>query len=773
MASGVNELFKIETAAYIKAMEQVRQQVNAVKDAMNELKGVVENLNIVKYLSEIGGYSIQMALEVSAAINQIKLTMEESTQAFLKWGEIISLISQAVINEIQQFAEKLQEVVEIFITCIQSCIRGVQELDLLVASLTILNSIVQDSITVLNILQSAVDEIKEKIYLLVEVLKSLVVVDFSPMVKGLMSFLCGVPACLSVVIEKLEYFLNNILIPLSKLGCPEKIISFFNCLNSKLKETTSGVDVFKDPIKWLTDKFFDYISKWTGGNTIISDLSKLISILRKTGDWCKELKPILDILIPVIEIFMGLWKGIEILSFIGQAGGLMNAIKQIGDAIKAATITKIKDKLETIQLNLMYAADAIAKGASTVATGALTAATVLLTTAMTVLTSPITLIIAAIAALVAVGYLLVTNWDTVCAVATQVWQMICDFIGGVCQAIADFFVGLWNGLVETFQGVAQWFGEMFQQAWDGIVGIFSGLGEWFNERWNDIVNIFTGVGQWFGEMFQQAWDGIVGIFSGLGEWFNERWNDIVNIFTGVGQWFGNMFQQAWDGITNIFSVAGSWFGNIWNNIQGVFSGVGSFFDNLFRGAWNTITGIFSAIPEWFSNIFSNAWAGVRDIFSTGGRIFSGIVDGISGVFKRVVNAIIGGINKVIAVPFNVINGALDGLRGIEILGVSPFGWLPRIGVPQIPQLARGGIVDSATLAIVGEAGREAVMPLENNTGWISELADKISVKLPAYTGSDKPQNIILQLPNGREFARWTVGAINELQSNSPYPLLNF
>lgn len=44
----------------------------------------------------------------------------------------------------------------------------------------------------------------------------------------------------------------------------------------------------------------------------------------------------------------------------------------------------------------------------------------------------------------------------------------------------------------------------------------------------------------------------------------------------------------------------------------------------------------------------------------------------------------------------------------------------------VPMLAKGGIVNGPTLAMVGEAGKEAVMPLENNTGWIHELAEKLN-----------------------------------------------
>ena len=43
-----------------------------------------------------------------------------------------------------------------------------------------------------------------------------------------------------------------------------------------------------------------------------------------------------------------------------------------------------------------------------------------------------------------------------------------------------------------------------------------------------------------------------------------------------------------------------------------------------------------------------------------------------------------------------------------------------------PALAKGGIVSSPTMALIGEAGREAVMPLENNTEWIRQLAEQIS-----------------------------------------------
>ena len=270
---------------------------------------------------------------------------------------------------------------------------------------------------------------------------------------------------------------------------------------------------------------------------------------------------------------------------------------------------------------------------------------------------------------------------------------IFDILGNGVTAIAEFADKAMTAIPEGFQA-----------AWDGIVAIFSGIGQWFADRWNDIVTAFSDVATWFSTMFTNAWNSIVNVFKAIGQWFKDRWNDVVNALSNVASWFGTMFKNAWSNIVNVFSVAGSWFSGIWGGIKAVFSGVIEFFRGIFQGAWNTITSIFSTIPNWFSNIFSKAWAGVRDVFSTGGRIFMGITEGILGTFKTVVNGIIGGINRVITIPFNGINGILDGIRGISVMGVSPFAWIGRISTPQIPMLAQGGFVKANTpqLAMIGD-----------------------------------------------------------------------
>ena len=75
---------------------------------------------------------------------------------------------------------------------------------------------------------------------------------------------------------------------------------------------------------------------------------------------------------------------------------------------------------------------------------------------------------------------------------------------------------------------------------------------------------------------------------------------------------------------------------------------------------------------------------------------------------------------------------LNTIRNIDILGAKPFQGLwgeNPVGVPQIPKLAKGGVVDKATLAMIGEAGKEAVVPLEKNTQGLKKMAGMVAEEL--------------------------------------------
>lgn len=262
----------------------------------------------------------------------------------------------------------------------------------------------------------------------------------------------------------------------------------------------------------------------------------------------------------------------------------------------------------------------------------------------------------------------------------------------------------------------------------------------------------------FRQFFINLWEQLKEVVKAVADWFVQAWTDIKNFFVNLWNSIKDGAVNVWNGIKNVFSVVGNWFYNsVISPVTNFFSGMWDKLKSGAKNAWDGIKNVFSTVAQFFGDVFSKAWKKVKDVFSTGGKIFDGIKDGIVNAFKAIVNAIISGINRVIAIPFNGINWALNKIRNVSIFGLKPFDWIYTISVPQIPRLAKGGITNGATLAEIGEAGREMVLPLESNTQWMDLLADKINQR----QGRSTPTKLVLQV-NGRTLGETTIENINEI-----------
>jgi hypothetical protein len=193
---------------------------------------------------------------------------------------------------------------------------------------------------------------------------------------------------------------------------------------------------------------------------------------------------------------------------------------------------------------------------------------------------------------------------------------------------------------------------------------------------------------------------IGGVVIVLRHWYNNQ----LNTFNLIRQGFALITTT----VSNFAKTLGSGITNALNNIRNGFS-------NAFAVARNVATGAIDAIVARVSSI--------RSVFTTLGET-------IRNSLRLPLNTLIDGVNRF----FTALNRVKipDFVPGVGGKGFS---------MPTIPKLAMGGVIDSATLAVVGESGREAVMPLERNTGWITELADKINQR----GGGGEPINLTVKI----------------------------
>jgi phage-related protein len=192
----------------------------------------------------------------------------------------------------------------------------------------------------------------------------------------------------------------------------------------------------------------------------------------------------------------------------------------------------------------------------------------------------------------------------------------------------------------------------------------------------DLIQVLTVVLgaaiQWVVEQFQLA-----------GEGMRIVWDFIKNLITQRVE----EITQGWDALVTLFKVGWAILNNqvftpIKNGINTVKSVVGNALDGI-KSGWNSFVSFIKGIPGKISGSLSS--------------LFSPLASG----FKSAINSVISGWNSLSFTVPSVDLGPLGSVGGFTV------------STPNIPMLARGGLVTNPTLAMVGEAGTEAVLPLED------------------------------------------------------------
>lgn len=309
---------------------------------------------------------------------------------------------------------------------------------------------------------------------------------------------------------------------------------------------------------------------------------------------------------------------------------------------------------------------------------------------------------------------LINGWNALVSALTPYFKAIM----GALKLVGDFLITVLKPILFLL--------------WDAWCTVVDNIVKVTMSLWS---NCIAPVVKFLGECLKKIIDGLNEIWQAwkptiekIGEILIVIWN---NCLKPVINWLGNEFIQA-------FRNVGNYIKPILENLKTMFGGLIDFIVGVFTGNWQ------------------KAWQGVQNIFR-------GIFDGLTNIAKKPLNAII-----------DAINAMIRGLNKIKLPN-----WIPGFGgmginIPTIPKLAKGGIVDAPTIAMVGEAGKEAVMPLENNTGWITDLASKVADRMPRGGGNNNDNSIsgdlILQI-DGSIIGKVALNQLRKMQRQGGITLI--
>lgn len=350
----------------------------------------------------------------------------------------------------------------------------------------------------------------------------------------------------------------------------------------------------------------------------------------------------------------------------------------------------------------------------------------------------------------------------VIATVVDLWQKsksfrddIVSILGNIATIVQKVFMNIVAPIIETVGDIIDDFVDIvlkplwyiWEDVFQSIMGLVSDFLKFVTPIFSTILDILGPVFKLaltvLEGVFDMVFAAIRGIVGLAGNIICEHVNNIREFFRNLGEWmegtFGFKWKNVFETVKNVVKAFRDYMGPIINSLEVVFMGLTNFIGGVFSCNWR------------------RAWFGVK-------QIFEGIVSGLRNIFKAPLNFMIDGINKF-----------LSGIGKIKIPD-----WVPGVGgkgfsIPRIPRLAKGGIVSASTIANIGEAGTEAVIPLQRNTQGLDMIAEKISerLSLSQNDGTGATYVIKLVLDDGRVITKMVIDNIKDYEARTGKPVFDY
>lgn len=300
-----------------------------------------------------------------------------------------------------------------------------------------------------------------------------------------------------------------------------------------------------------------------------------------------------------------------------------------------------------------------------------------------------------------------------------------DALDGLLGVSADLTTTISDGVQHVTDKTTELYDEHIHPFIENVKNGMSELIEKFLEFWNTYVQpILQNLALMFEDTYENhlkpVFDNIFEIMGIVIDILNDLW---TNILQPIIAWI----------IKNVLPVILPIIKTLSQNIKDSVDFILDLINFLLSGVKLVFAAIHALLTKDTDKALRQTEKSVKDF-----------VNSVIQMFENMVNRVINGINSLIS-GFNSIGFDLPAFLG----GGSWHPSIPTIPTVNLPRLANGGVTTGRTLAEIGEAGREAVLPLENNTGWMDDLASKLASKMPDYSGA---KTVVLEV-DGKEFAR--------------------
>jgi TP901 family phage tail tape measure protein len=550
-----------------------------------------------------------------------------------------------------------------------------------------------------------------------------------------------------------KYMLGNTAMGTQFEDLGDKAVTAFSKTGHAMDDVSGKADAFNKRSpgeKWNQSLRELQDEMKTIGSDLIQDLQPVIEMVSELAAWFGKLPGPVRLAIEII-------------------GGLIAALTLLAPVIAA--------------LIIIFSAFSVVNGVLTVSIGALSFAFWPVVLGILAIIAAVVAVIAIIRNWGAITTWLRGIWSAFTGWLSGLWQGIVAVAQIVWGSIAGFFTGLWQGISSVATSVWNGISGFFTGLWNGIVAtarsIWGGIVTVFQFIWALVASIFQSAWTLISSLLIAAWNILVAltrpIWQPIATFFSSLWNGIKNVAMSVWNAISSFLMSVWNGIkafaTPVFSAISSVISSIWNGIRSVTSSIWNGIKGVITSVWNGIKSGVSAAVNVVHSIVSSVWNGIRSVTSsvwngihgTISSVWGGIksaVSGAVGVVRSIVSGAWNGIHSVTSSVWNGIKSAITGpmnaaksavgkiINGIKGFFTGLHLSLPHIDMPPLPHFkfsgkfslkppsvphlsvdwyANGGIFDQASVIGIGEAGKEAALPLVGNA--MNPFADAVANRM--------------------------------------------
>ena len=321
-------------------------------------------------------------------------------------------------------------------------------------------------------------------------------------------------------------------------------------------------------------------------------------------------------------------------------------------------------------------------------------------------------------------------WNTIQAV----WSAIKPFVEDLFNGLAEYLGGIWDTIYSVIKGALDIIKAVMDGDWgaikDIVINMVDGIKDGIKRTWDGIKQIIGTVLDAIKSVVSSVWEGIKdkisSVLDAIKSVISSVWEGIKSAISSVLDAIKSVVSSAWDGIKSTAS-------SVWEAIKGTIS-----------GAWEGIKSTISSAVEGVKNKLSGAWESVK---STASSAWEGIKSTASSVWNGIKSAILNPIKSAKEKVLDIVDRIKSAFKNMHISIPKPklphinvgsrsvFGGKVSIPTFSIDWYAKGSFLDKATLIGAGEAGKEAILPLENKR-YMKPYAQAVASLMNDFTGGN-------------------------------------